>query len=84
MEYDEKYGYASINTFSKSILNLSVDKNYFSLLNINSVIIVVQVHVFYEDVFKKIIKRLNYMPLKYVYIYQLYLKKRNLILKKYY
>ena len=65
LEYDEKYGYASINTFSKSILNLSINKNNFSLLNITSVIIAVQVHVFYLDVFQKIIKRLNNMPLKY-------------------
>ena len=64
LEYDEKYGYASINTFSKSILNLPFKNDNYPLSNIDSIIIAVHVHVFYEDVFKKIIKKLQYIPLK--------------------
>ena len=65
LEYDEKYGYASINTFSKSILNLPFKNDNYPLSTIDSIIIAVHVHVFYEDVFKKIIKKLQYIPLKY-------------------
>jgi len=35
-EYDEKYGFATINTISKSILNLPFNNNNYSLSNINS------------------------------------------------
>jgi len=65
LEYDEKYGYASINALSKSILNLPFNKNKYPLINISSIIIAVHVHVFYEDVFNKIIKKLKFIPLKY-------------------
>lgn len=77
LEYDEKYGYASINTFSKSILNLPFNKNNYPLINITSVIIAVHVHAFYMDVFKKIIKMLKYIPLKYdLYISTISEKKK--------
>ena len=65
LEYDEKYGYASINNFSKSIINLPFNNINCPLSNINSIIIAVHVHVIYENVFKKIIKKLKFIPLKY-------------------
>ena len=65
MEPDEKYGYASINTFSKSIFNLPFRPNNFLLNKYQDITIAIQVHVFYEDLLTGIITKLNSLLVKY-------------------
>ena len=81
LEPDEKYGYATINSFSKSILNLTYQINHFSLNN-NKPMIAIQVHVFYEDLFKEIINKINVAPFKYdLYITTVSEEKKTIIKK---
>ena len=65
LEYDETYGYASINALSKSILNISYENNYYLNDNMHLTSIAVQIHVFYLDILPSLIERLNSIPLKY-------------------
>ena len=65
LEPDEKYGYASINTFSKSIFNLPFRPNNFLLNKYQDITIAIQVHVFYEDLLTGIITKLNSLLVKY-------------------
>ena len=51
LEPDEIYGYASINSFSKSIFNLPFQKNNFSSSFQQNFLIAIHVHVFYADLF---------------------------------
>ena len=64
LEPDEKYGYASLNSFSKSILNLTFRFNNFELID-SKITIAVQIHVFYEDLLIEILNKVNLIPLKY-------------------
>ena len=66
LEPDQKYGYASINALSKAIFNLSYYYNIYKLENLKDESkIAIQVHVFYEDLIKEIINKINNMPVKY-------------------
>ena len=65
LESDEIYGYASINTFSKSLFNLPFQQKNFSLFPLQNITIAVQIHVFYEELLLEIIDKLNLIPLKY-------------------
>ena len=65
LEIDEKYGYASINTFTKSILNIPFQKTNFTLTQNNSNMIAIQIHVFYEELFIEILRKLIFIPFKY-------------------
>ena len=65
LEPDEQYGYASINSFSKSLFNLPFKESNFILDNYQNITIAIQVHVFYEDLLKEIINKLNLIPVKY-------------------
>ncbi len=64
LEPDKNYGYASINSFSKSIFNLpfQINFNYNILHNIT---IAIQIHVYYEDLLMEIINKLNLISVKY-------------------
>jgi hypothetical protein len=80
LERDEKYGYASINSFSKSIFKLPylTNKNYFYINN-NEMKIAIQIHAFYEDVFVEIMNKLNSINIKMdLYITTINQKKKNL------
>ena len=65
LEYDETYGYASINALSKSILNISYENNYYLNDNMYLTSIAVQIHAFYLDILPSLIEKLNSIPLKY-------------------
>lgn len=64
LEFDEKYGYSSINSFSKSILNMPFKINDFYMEN-RKTLIAVHIHVFYEDLIMEIINKINMIPFKY-------------------
>ena len=65
LEYDKKYGYASLNSFSKSIFNISFQKNEYILNFRDKTMVAIHIHAYYEDLLSTIIKRLNKMPTKY-------------------
>ena len=65
MEPDEEYGYASINSFSKSLFNLPFQEYNFNLNMYPKIEIAVQIHVYYEEIVKELIDKLNLIPLKY-------------------
>ena len=65
LEPDNKYGYASINSLSKALFNLSYVKIK-NLINIkNTSKILVQANIYYENLIKKIIKFTNNIPVKF-------------------
>ena len=64
MEPDEKYGFATINSFSKSILNLPYRTNK-SIIYRNAVFIAIHIHVYYEELIEEIINKVNSIPIKY-------------------
>ena len=66
LEFDEKFGFSSINSFSKSILNIFYKTNNFIYnINNNTNMIAIQVHVYYEELFYKILNRLKIIPFKF-------------------
>ena len=64
LELDPNYGYASINSFSKSLFHLPYKQNNYNVFNSN-ITIAIQVHVYYEDLLEKIIDKLNLIPFQY-------------------
>ena len=65
LEPDERYGYASINSLSKALFNLSyVKTNNLIKLNITSKILV-QAHIYDENLTEDIIKFTNNIPIKF-------------------
>ena len=66
LEPDEKYGYSSINSLSKALFNISsIDINYNISYLINTTKIAVQVHIFYENLLREIINKINNIPVKF-------------------
>ena len=66
MKPDKKYGYASINTFSKSLFNISLKDIYYSFTNLsNNNIIAIQAHIYYEDLIYEVINKTNNIPFKF-------------------
>ena len=65
LEPDEKYGYASLNSLSKSLFNFPY-KNVttFKMINKKS-IIAVQAHIYYEELIDEIIEKTNNIPVKF-------------------
>lgn len=63
---DNNFGYASINSFSKALFNLSfVYQNYdFNYLN-NRCIIAIQAHIFYNELLFEIINKTNNIPINF-------------------
>ena len=82
LEPDEKYGYASINTFSKSILNLPFQTNNFSFYEKSESMIAIHVHVFYEDLLNEIINKINSIPVKYDLFISTISKEKKSFIKK--
>ena len=78
LEPDEKYGYASINSLSKAIFNkdykeININFKYFNIRPI----IAIQVHIFYDELVKDIINKVNNIPFEY----DLYISTNCLIKK---
>ena len=81
LEPDEKYGYALINTFSNSILNFPFYAKNLTFEN-NNIIIALQIHVYYEDLFLEIIDKINVIPFKYdLFISTISVEKKTFIEK---
>ena len=65
LEPDEKFGYASLNSLSKSIFNLPYKNiSTFTIINEKS-IIAVQAHIFYEELIDEIIEKTNNIHVKF-------------------
>ena len=81
LEYDEIYGYSSINAFSKSILGFPYQKNNKNIFNDNETSkIAIHIHAFYVEKINKIINRINLIPIKYdLYISTTSEQKKNLL-----
>lgn len=82
LEFDEIFGYSSINFFSKSLLNLTYQTNNF-ISNNNIAIIAIHVHVFYEELFQKILSRINLIPIKYDLYISTTSEEKKLNIEKY-
>ena len=66
LEPDLLYGYASLNSFSKALFNLSFNENNYNYLYLNNnCMIAIQAHIFFEDVTFEIINKTNNIPFKY-------------------
>ena len=82
LEPDTNFGYAAINSFSKALYNLpynSSKKYNFAELE-KKVKIAVQSHVYYEDLIKEMIDKINNIPFKFdLYISTDTLPKKNII-----
>ena len=66
LEPDDKYGYASINSLSKALFNLPYKDNFLNRSTFNnSCIIIILVHIYYNDLIKEIINKTNNMPIKF-------------------
>ena len=66
LEPDEKYGYASLNCFSKALFNLPYKIINYNLLDLdNKCEIAIQVHIYYEDLTGEIINKTNNIPVKF-------------------
>ena len=81
LEYDEKYGYSSINSFTKSILNISYGKkDYYVDKDNKNITIAIQIHVFYEEILPRIINKINNFPFEYdLYISTISQEKKEII-----
>ena len=88
LEPDKKYGYSSINTFSRSLFNLSLIERYYNFNQLNKkCLIAIQVHIYYEDLIYEVINKTNNIPIKFdLFISTISLKKKETIekyIKKY-
>ena len=84
LEPDKKYGYASINSFSKALFNLPYkENNNYSLIFLNkNCYVAIQAHIFYEELINEIINKTNNIPIKFdLYITTIELKKKMKIEK---
>ena len=64
-ESDKKYGYASLNSLSKALFNLSYVNNYSFIIFNESSKIAIQAHVYYENLISEIAQKTNNIPVKY-------------------
>ena len=65
LEPDEKYGYASINSLSKALFNISYINRY-NIINLKEITkIVLQVHIIYDYLINEIINITNNIPVKF-------------------
>jgi len=83
LEPDQKYGYASINSLSKAIFNLT----YIEQINLNNLNydsqISVHAHLFYKDLINDIIKFTNEIPVKFDLFISVCSKKVKKAIEKY-
>ena len=80
LEPDSKYGFAALNALSKALFQLNF-KNYdFSKINLINIKVVVQAHIFYEDLVIDIINKTNNIPIKFdLFISTISLEIKNTI-----
>ena len=64
LEPNKKYGYASLNSFSRALFNLPNNQNFYNFVYLKGKkIISVQAHLFYIDLLPEIINKTNNIPL---------------------
>ena len=77
LEPDEKFGYSSINAFSKSILDMPFQISNLSFFD-NKTSIAIHIHVFYEELLNEILSKINLIPFKYdLFISTTSVEKKN-------
>ena len=81
LEPDKKYGYSSINSFSKALFNIPYKQSIYNISNLQSEAkILIQVHAFYEDLMSQVINKTNNIPVKFdLYITTNTIKKQIII-----
>ena len=82
LEFDEKFGYSSINSFSKSILNLSYKTISFIYNYSKATMIAMHIHIFYEKLFPRILRRINLIPFKYDLFISTVTEEKKLFIEK--
>ena len=87
LEPDSKYGFASLNALSKALFQLNFRNLNYNQINLNNNFgnnkVVVQIHIFYEDLIIDIINKTNNIPVKFdLFISTISLEMKNII-KKY-
>ena len=66
LEFDNKYGYAALNSFSKALFNIPFNEKYYNCFYLKKrKLISVQVHLFYMDLLPEIINKINNIPFKF-------------------
>ena len=85
LEPDIKNGYANLNALSKALFNLPFKNAIYNLSNLRKRInVAIQVHIFYEDLIKEIIDKVNNIPIKFdLYITSTSLQKSKISIKDY-
>lgn len=84
LEPDKKFGYTNINTLSKAVFDIPMSSNYVELKRLNKVDqsfnkkLAIQIHVYYLDVYKKMVELLKDYP----YEYDLYITTTDVDKKK--
>ena len=83
LEYDEKFGYASLNALSKALFNLPLRNNNFNLLNLKKYCkIAIQAHIFYKDLIIEMFNKINNLPVKFdLFISTISIEIKNIIIK---
>ena len=84
LEPDERYGFANLNSLSKSLFNLPYRKKNYNLFNlINNKNIAIQAHIFYEDLISEIINITNNIPVKFDFFITINFSNLSSILEQY-
>ena len=80
LEPDIKNGYANLNALSKALFNLPFKNAIYNLSKLRKRInVAIQVHIFYEDLIKEIIDKINNIPIKFdLYITSTSLQKSKI------
>ena len=83
LEPDDKFGFSSLNALSKALFNMNFNKDFYNLTNSGNICrIVVQAHIFYEDLIVDIINKTNNIPIKFdLFISTISIELRNIINK---
>ena len=76
-------GYASINSFSKALFNLSFSQEKYDLINLEKLpLIAIQAHIFYVNCLEETIEKINNIPVKFdLYITTPSEENKNIISK---
>jgi len=63
---DQKYGFSTLNAFSKSLFKLPFNSEIYNLNYLkNRCIVAIQVHAYYEDLILEVINKTNNMPIPF-------------------
>ena len=84
LEPDEKYGFSSLNSFSKALFNISFNSKSYNLFHLNQKsLIAIQVHLYYEDLLEEVINKVNNIPSKFDLFITIISSLRSIKIKEY-